>query len=264
MHNAAFKKLGLDYKYELMSVHPKKLESHVSTKLYLSNFGGANVTIPHKITIIKHLDKVDTNAARIGAVNTIVKKEGMLMGFNTDGIGAVRALSEVYKNMNDAKVLLIGAGGAARSVGYYLSQIVREIIISNRTNKRANELTSSLKLNPECNSEVKTIPYVSQALREALDNATILINGTSLGMYPQSEETPIPKDMLHSDLLVFDMVYNPIKTKLLRDAEDVGASVLSGISMLVYQGAASFKMWTEKDAPLDIMRSAVETTLGEK
>jgi shikimate dehydrogenase len=157
---------------------------------------------------------------------------------------------------------MMGAGGAARAVGYHLSTRVEELTIANRTLEKAEELARALSANPDCRATVKSIPLDDDVLRASIREADILVNGTPLGMHPEIEKTPVEKDLLHPGLLVFDLVYNPIKTKLLRDALEVGASILPGVNMLVYQGATAFKMWTGEDPPVETMRAAVVEALG--
>jgi shikimate dehydrogenase len=262
MHNAAFQKLGLDYRYELKSVPLEELGAFVASELRSADFAGGSVTIPHKVTVMDHLDGVAPSALRIGAVNTIVKEDGRLKGYNTDGTGALRGIIEVHGEIDGSKVVMLGAGGAARAVGYHLSMRVEELTIANRTLKKADELARTLSANPECRATVKSIPLNRDLLRASIKEADILVNGTSLGMHPEAGRTPIEKGLLHASLLVFDLVYNPVKTRLLRDAEEAGASILPGVNMLVYQGATAFKMWTGEDPPVETMRAAVVEALG--
>ncbi|MDP6047948.1 MAG: shikimate dehydrogenase [Candidatus Bathyarchaeota archaeon] len=262
MHNAAFQELELDYRYKLKSVPPDELGALVASELRRNEYAGGSITIPHKLAIMEHLNGIDSSALRIGAVNTIVNEDGWLKGYNTDGIGALRGITEVYGNVKDARVVIAGAGGAARAVGYQLSTVVQELTITNRTMDRAEELAVSLSANPECRGTVRSIPFERDSLRVAIEDADILVNGTPLGMHPKTDETPIPIEVLHPDLLVFDLVYNPIRTRLLREAERVGAAILSGVNMLVYQGVVAFKMWTGIDPPVETMKTAVLGALG--
>ena len=262
MHNAAFQELGLDYRYELKSVPPEELGAFVASELRSVDFAGGSITIPHKVAVMEHLDGVDPSALRIGAVNTIVKEDSRLKGYNTDGTGALRGIIEVHGEIDDSRVVMLGAGGAARAVGYHLSTRVAELTIANRTLEKAEELARTLSANSECRATVKSIPLNRDVLRASIKEADILVNGTLLGMHPEARRTPVEKDLLHPDLLVFDLVYNPVKTRLLRDAEEAGASILPGVNMLVYQGAMAFKMWTGEDPPVETMREAVVDALG--
>jgi shikimate dehydrogenase len=245
-------------------VPPDGLGTLVASELRGTEFAGGSVTIPHKLAIMEYLDGIDPSALRIGAVNTIVNEDGRLRGYNTDGIGALMGITEAYGEVNEAKVVMVGAGGAARAVGYHLSTGVRELTIANRTMERAEGLATSLSANPECRATVRTIPLERDALRAAIEEADILVNGTPLGMHPETDDTPVPKEMLHPGLLVFDLVYNPIKTRLLREAEEAGAAILPGVNMLVYQGVAAFKMWTGVDPPVETMKAAVVGAMGGK
>jgi shikimate dehydrogenase len=262
MHNAAFRELDLDLRYELRPVRPGELGAFASTRLREREVRGANVTIPHKVSVIEHLDKIDQTASRIGAVNTIVNKEGLLKGYNTDGIGAMRALGEAYGCLEGSRAILIGAGGAARAIGYNLATSVEELAILNRTPERTDDLAGGLSDLPECTAVISAHPLLRRRLEKLLEDADILINATPLGMGPNADETPVDRDLLRPGLLVFDSVYNPPRTRLLREAEEAGARTLSGMSMLVYQGAASFELWTGREAPEGLMARAVEEELG--
>jgi len=262
MHNAAFRELGLDYRYELRPVKPEELGAFVATRLREPDVRGASVTIPHKVSIIGHLDEIDRVARGIGAVNMIVNDGGRLKGYNTDSLGAFQALEEVYGDLEGSKVVLIGAGGAARAIGYSLATTVEELVILNRTIKRAHDLVKGLSNLPDRSAAISAHPLTREHLENAIFNANILINATPLGMSPKTDETPVDGDLLGPNLLVFDSVYNPPRTRFLREAEEAGARTLSGIRMLVYQGAASFRLWTGRDAPEGLMARAVEEELG--
>ncbi|MBN1683405.1 shikimate dehydrogenase [Candidatus Bathyarchaeota archaeon] len=256
MHNTAFQKLNLKIKYELLSVKPEKLRT-AAESLRNSNVKGANVTIPHKITILPFIDIIDDLAANIGAVNTINNQDGLLKGYNTDGLGAIKAITNKYGSINGTDVLLLGAGGAARAVGFSIVNKVKKLTILNRNLLKAESLVKSLK--KYGNSEVSA---------EKLDNvgnllnvSDILINATPVGMYPDMESSPIGNNTIPSTLFVFDLVYNPIKTRLLLDAEAAGAIFLGGADMLVYQGVESFKIWTGLNPDESLMLKLVKNQL---
>jgi len=261
MHNAAFEELGLGYHYELKSVRPKALGRFTADEMRREAVRGANVTIPHKVSIMRHLDKVDPEAAAIGAVNTIVNEGGWLKGYNTDGRGAMRALEEACGDLRGAKVVVIGAGGAARAIGRHLSMVVDELSILNRMASRAESLASGLRSLPGCNASVTAAALTRENLRSKLVEADVLINATPLGMTPDTDKSPVDSDLLHPGLLVFDTVYNPLKTRLLREAEEAGARTLTGAKMLAYQGAASFELWTGVRAPEELMFEVVVDAL---
>ncbi len=262
MHNAAFQELGLDFRYELQSVRPEALGRFISTTMRRPDVRGASVTIPHKVSAMDHLDEVDEAARRIGAVNTIVNEDGWLRGYNTDSVGAMRSLDEAFGGLRGSKVVILGAGGAARAISYQLATEVEELVILNRTQGRAVKLADDLTGFSECGSNISALRLSCDNLGKALDGADIVINATSVGMKPNIDASPIDSKLLKSDLLVLDIVYNPPRTRLLREAEEAGARTLTGVGMLVYQGAAAFKLWTGMDAPEEAMMRSVEEALG--
>lgn len=262
MHNAAFEELGLDYRYELLPVKPEDLGSLVFSTLRRSEVRGANVTIPHKVAVMEHLDWIDREASRIGAVNTIVNDDGRLKGYNTDGTGALRALKEAYGSLEGANVVILGAGGAARAIGYQVSISASKLTILNRTLERAVSLSRYLSNLPECRASFSASTLSEGDLKTALRDADILVNATPVGMLPNVDETPVDGELLRPELFVFDSVYNPLKTRLLREAEERGAKIISGADMLVYQGAAAFRLWTGREAPEKLMRQSILERLG--
>jgi shikimate dehydrogenase len=261
MHNAAFRALGLDLRYEAHAVEPEGLEGFIRY-LRAPRVRGANVTIPHKMAVVSHLDEVESMARTIGAVNTIVNEEGSLKGYNTDGIGAVRALEGAFGRLQGARVVVLGAGGASRAICYHLSKVVEEIVILNRTLERAMEITKIVEGCDDNRAIMSAQLLDRELLSEALDDADILINATPVGMGPNIGESPVDSGILRHGLLVFDTVYNPLRTRLLRDAEAAGAKTLTGLNMLVLQGAESFKLWTGVDAPVELMMRAAKGALG--
>ena len=262
MHNAAFMELGLDFAYQLLEVRPEDLEKAVSETLRASDVRGINVTIPHKVSVMGYLDEIDLEAVRIGAVNTIVNNEGRLKGYNTDGIGALRAIRERYGDLRGARAVILGAGGAARAISYKLAENVSEVRILNRTPSRAEALSDYLSSLRECRAEISSDDLSRDSIRASLEGADILVNTTPLGMHPDTEASPVDQDLLSPGLLVFDAVYNPPTTRLLREAEASGSRVLKGVSMLVYQGVAAFELWTGREAPEAVMMESVFDALG--
>ena len=265
MHNTAFKKLGIDFTYNAINVEPHHLGVFIEETLRRPMVRGANVTIPHKVDVIKLVDEVDPLAKEIGAVNTIVNDEGVLRGFNTDGVGAFRALIEAYGSLKEMKVVLLGAGGAARAISYYLLKEVQTMVILNRTERKALVLVKDLKKSLRgLTIEIYGARLSKARLREELFDADVLINTTPVGMYPNVENTLICKNFLNKKMIVFDVIYNPFETRLILEAKDVGAKTLNGVNMFVYQGAEAFKLWTSRDAPIDIMAQVVIKALEEK
>jgi shikimate dehydrogenase len=258
MHNAAFQALGLDYVFLAFKVKPACVEDAVNGMRAL-NIRGLNVTMPHKKTVMESLDRIDLSAQIINSVNTVLNKENLLFGFNTDGIGAVRALKENGVELKGHKVLLLGAGGAARAIAYAMAKEADELAVLNRTAKDAQALARLVE--KAANKRIVAGSLEPEDIDANLQDSDILINATSVGMKPRPDETPVPIELLRSNLSVMDIVYNPLETKLARDAKALGAKVVSGVEMLIYQGAASFEIWTGKSAPVEVMRKAVLTHL---
>jgi len=263
MQNAAFAAAGLDYCYVPFHVAPENLASAVAGIRAL-NLCGVNVTIPHKVTVMPYLDKIDTLARRIGAVNTIVNDAGVLTGYNTDAAGFLRALTERGIDPDGKRVVVVGAGGAARALAFILAEHKARITILNRkveldwAEELADRLTKTMAV------KVKASPLDNDNLKHALDMADILINATSVGMNPDFNNSPVPVEMLRSSLAVFDAVYTPMDTRLLREAKQTGAVTISGIEMLIWQGALAFELWTGAQAPLAVMRDTAMRLLNEK
>ena len=253
MHNAAFEALKLDYVFLAFKVKPAEVGNAISGMRALT-IHGLNVTMPHKNAVIKYLDEVDPAGKAIASANTILNKDGRLLGFNTDGIGALNALEQNGVEPRGKKVLLLGAGGAAKAIAYTLSQEVDELIILNRTPKPATELANLLK--QKFKKKINADELSPSAVKDNLADSDVLINATSVGMNPNANQTPVAPEWLKPDLAVMDIVYNPLETKLAKDAKAVGAKVVSGVEMLIYQGAASFEIWTACKAPVEVMRKA--------
>ena len=257
MHNAAFDELGMDYAYVAFDVNPNDLKTAIEGAQSL-NIKGFNVTIPHKVDVMQYLDELDEVARLIGAVNTIDFKN--LKGYNTDGIGAVKAIEEVtsIKNKN---VVVAGAGGASRAISFYIAKYGAEsLTILNRNEAKAESLASDVS----DSGLIGEVAYDSiNAIGNYMEGADVLIDTTPLGMHPNIKDEPIVKaDKMDEDLVVFDAVYNPNETVLLKEAIKANAKPVYGIKMLLYQGAESFKIWTGKTAPVDVMEKALRNTLN--
>jgi shikimate dehydrogenase len=263
MHNAAFEALGFGWQYELLPVPPGQLGAALAG-LRTDELRGANVTVPYKSAVMTFLDEIDDAAGAIGAVNTITVQGGRWRGHNTDAAGFVRALGEVGLEAAGQRALLLGAGGAARAVAYALAGAGCAVAIYNRTGMRAAELVHDLQgLSP--NAPVAWVPDSAALERMDLARLDLLVNATAAGMWPNSKDTPWPEELtLPSHWTVFDLVYNPLETRLLRQARRAGAKTIDGLGMLVWQGALAFELWTGRVPPVDLMRAAALEALGTR
>jgi shikimate dehydrogenase len=264
---AALDYYKLDIRYEAREVKIADLLSAIIRLRQPQNLG-ANITVPYKEEALHLIDEVDDFAGLVGAVNTIVNRGGKLVGFNTDAHGFLKALyDDAGFKPENKRVLVLGAGGAARAVCFALLQEnIRSLIISNRTLEKAGGLADSLAkqtTNNKTSTEISAMLWQSPKLAEVLQKCQLIVNCTSLGMKgsPYEEESPLPPDLIPKGALVYDLVYNPSETPLLRVAREAGAKTIDGLPMLVYQGAASFKIWTDREAPLDIMIAAARQAL---
>ncbi len=252
MHNAAFKALGMECEYHAFRVSKETLHDAIHGA-YVLGFGGLNLTIPLKEKALEIVKPTEL-AERIGAVNTVDFKKG-IVGYNTDGTGAKMALKSNGIGIIGKNVLLLGAGGAARAIAFQLASDGAAVVIANRTEKRAVTIAKDVRRIGKARGtgldELKTL----------IENCDILINSTAVGMSPKPSETIVTSEMMHSELVVFDIVYNPVETMLLREARKAGAKTIDGVMMLVYQGAEAFKIWTGKTPPVDVMERAVRERL---
>jgi len=257
MHNAAFKHMNMDYIYTAFDVKPDNLSKAIEGGEALG-IKGFNVTIPHKINVCRYLDEIDEVAALIGAVNTVDFKD--MKGYNTDGIGAVKAIEEVSKVKNKS-VVVMGSGGASRAISLYLAKYGADnLVILNRNTEKSDRLASDV-LNSNMMDNVKSDSIAN--INSYIDDCEILINTTPVGMYPNVNEPPlVTSGDMHEGLVVFDAVYNPNETGLLSEAIEAAAKPVYGIKMLLYQGAESFRIWTGRSAPVDIMQKQLTKTLG--
>lgn len=261
MHNAAFEALDMDYCYVALAVEPRRIVSAVKAIQRLG-FRGFNVTIPHKRRVLPFMDRLTPEAMQIGAVNTVEIQRGLLIGHNTDGRGFIRALREETDHpVSGTRVLLIGAGGAAQAVAFQLAiEGVRSLMIVNRSSPRAWKLARNLqKMSGPCSFSV--LPWTPNALKSSAQRADIIINATSVGMNP-FDPPLLGSDIMNSGQVVCDLIYNPPVTPLLRQAQIAGAKVISGLGMLVHQGALSFEIWTGRRPPVEIMRETIHQILS--
>ena len=256
MHNRVFEMLGMDYCYLPVEVNEDNLEK-VFSGLTRMNVAGFNVTIPHKIRIMEYLDELDPLAETIGAVNTICVKDGKTKGYNTDGEGFARSLEEETGISAKGKCFfLLGCGGAARAIAMTLAfQGAGKIIICNRTTAKAESLAA--EINDKIRNCAEVVEQAADSQSKALQGCDVLINGTSLGMHPREGVLPIEESLLLPHLIVADIVYNPLTTKLLQSAKERGCSIVPGLGMLIYQGAAAFQLWTDVEPIISEMSNVV-------
>ena len=259
IHNTAFSHLKLDFVYLAFDVKPSELENAMHGIRGLGIYG-LNVTMPHKKAVLRFLDEVDQTVKFLGVVNTILNKKGRLCGFNTDGFGALWALKENGFDLSGKKALLLGAGGAAKAIALSLAEEVEELTLLNRTLEKVRELEE--KLNQHFGEKVRSDTLSPGNVKKYLRDSDILINATSVGMYPNLSQSIVPSEILKPDLVVMDIVYNPVETQLVENARAAGASVITGVEMLIHQGAASFEIWTGCPAPVDVMRKAALSKLA--
>ena len=277
MHNAGLDALKLNYIYLPFHVKPDRLKECIEGAKAMG-IQGLNVTIPHKTNVMKHLDEIDQVASMIGAVNTIqfnyVQDNGSsnqdneinvtTRGFNTDGYGCVRAIEE-KTSINDKKVTITGAGGAARAVAFQIANSgIDELSILNRNASKAESLANDLNINLEkAGIDITINSYDIENLKKELDGSDIFIDTTPIGMYPNVNDKAIASaDMLHEDLVVNDIVYTPMETSLIKEAIKANAEVVYGYKMLLYQGIRSFEIWLGREAPVDVMEKALLDVLG--
>lgn len=261
MHNAAFQHLKLNYVYVAFKVSSGALPDALKGVRSL-NIHGINVTMPHKTAIVKYMDEVDATANAIMSVNTILNVEGKLLGFSTDGIGALNALKHNQADPRGKKILILGAGGAARAIAYQLAAEAEEIRILNRTGEKAVKLAEFL--NEHFGKKAKGETLTSKTLEKWLRDIHILINATSVGMHSNESRKIVNKEWLRPGIAVMDIVYSPLETALIKDAKAAGAKVIYGTEMLIYQAAASFEIWFRQKAPTEIMRKAVLAELKRR
>jgi len=264
MQQAALDHCVLDARYELWDTQPDEIERRV-TSLRDENCLGANVTVPHKQAVIPFLDELDPVATGAGAVNTIVRQEGRLTGHNTDVVGFAHALSEAGLDARGVRAAVLGAGGAARAVTLALIEGEASVIsLSDAIPERAEALTADLRALTSSGTTVTWARWGDAAFQRSLRECGLLVNCTPVGMRfgPAEGQSPVVAELIPAGCLAFDLVYNPEETPFLQAARSRGARTAGGLAMLVYQGAASFRLWTGREAPVEIMFSAARKALA--
>jgi shikimate dehydrogenase len=260
IHNASFTARGLPYVYVAHDVPPGRAAAAVEAARVLG-YRGLSVTIPHKVDAMKAVDEVDETARGIGCINTVVNQDGRLFGTNSDGLGALEALRQAGADPRGNSVLVLGTGGAARALAMTLSlrAAPRRLVLLGIEEDEGRRLAADARSGGTC--EVALHRLESAILREEIKRADLLLHCTPVGMHPEDNATLVPQGLLHAGLTVFDAVYNPRRTRLLREAAAVGARVVEGLEMFLGQAAVQFELWTGEKAPLDVMRRVVEESL---
>jgi shikimate dehydrogenase len=247
MHNAAFRAAGVNALYGAFET--SDLKGSIGGMRALS-ICGMSVTIPFKTSVIPYLDELDSLAEKIGAVNTIVNVKGRLKGYNTDGLGAMKAL-EAKIDLAGKRCVLVGAGGVARGIAFMAREKGMELVIANRSMDRGLALANFLGC-----------PFIPlERIQET--HANVLVQATPVGVFPHENVSPVPDNVFRKEMVVMDAIYNPLETRLLKSARAKGCITISGLEMFIHQGAEQFCLWTGLDPHVDLMRTAVKNALGE-
>lgn len=262
IHNAAFEAAGLNYVYVAFRV--EDVAACLAGMRAFDGFRGMSVTIPHKLAVMRHLDEIDPMAVKVGSVNTITHEGHRLVGSTTDGPGTLRAFQEAEVSLAGKRIVFVGSGGAVRAVAFAMADLAgaAHITILGRTATRVEGLVGDLRARTGASVAGGSL---ANDLTEAMASHDIVIQGTPLGMFPHAvDETAIPKMLLRPEHVVFDMVYRPFKTRLLREAEAVGCATIPGLEMLLNQAVLQFETWTGVAAPRDVMRAALVRALERR
>jgi shikimate dehydrogenase len=263
IQNAALESCKIDMRYARFQIAPNELEEALRL-IRVLDFVGVNLTVPHKIAACALMHDLDENGRHLGAVNTVKINAGKLRGYNTDGKGFARAVRQEFNvDLRDLRVMILGAGGAARAIAF---QCAREncerLVIANRTFDKAQRLVEELRdyfagprvLGPV--SRLQAIPWEEPAIRFQIANLDLIVNATPLGLN-RSDPSPIPARLLAPHLIIYDTVYGPSRSSLVSAATEAGARAVNGLAMLVHQGALAFEIWFEREAPIEVMRHAL-------
>ncbi|MFO0707503.1 MAG: shikimate dehydrogenase [Nitrospira sp.] len=257
IHNAAFRKLGVNLVY--LAFRVEAIGDAIKGLQALGGFRGASVTIPHKVSAMPFLDDIDATARHIGAINTIVAENGKLTGYNTDATGALRALREGIGVLAGKRVVMLGSGGAARAIAFALAGepgLVGLTLLGVDDRERSQLATD---LREKTSLTVLDMHLEDSALARVLPESQVLVHCTPIGMSPKTDASCVPAHLLHRDVAVMDIVYNPRETRLLKDARHAGCRTIPGLEMFLYQAVAQFELWTKQTAPADVMRTVLES-----
>jgi shikimate dehydrogenase len=259
IHNIAFEMNKLDYIYLPFDVVPANLKNAIKGIIALG-VKGFNVTIPHKENMLDFMNNVSEDASIVGSINTVVNDMGKLNGYNTDVTGILETLNPYKKEISGETVSVVGSGGAARAVIYTLIRYFKpkKIFLINRTEQRAESLKSYFKAKMKFDS-FSTKELFPPNLVKIFNDSKLIVNSTPVGMYPENDDSITTlEDSFTKGQLIFDLVYNPPKTKLMHIAESKGAITLDGVNMLVYQAAGAFKLWTGEDLPIEKLHKSLQ------
>lgn len=255
MHNAAYEQLGLDFVY--LAFRVDDVQRALEGMRALENFRGMSITIPHKIEAMKYVDQIADTDHAIGSINTVINEKGKLLGMGTDGPGALKAMVDAGVEVNDRNILILGAGGAARAIAFTLIQKTepRQLAVLDIDGMLLRGLIEDLKAVSQVRIKSGLMDHGS--LSESMKVADIIIHCTPVGMHPHEDASLVPVDFFQPDQVVFDIVYTPLKTKLLAEAGSQGLKVISGVDMFINQAVLQFESFTGVDAPVDVMRQVV-------
>lgn len=261
IHNAGYADLDLDFAYVPCQV--EDVEGMLDGMRAMHNFRGLSVTIPHKVTAMKYVDEVVEADRVIGSINTIVKQDGKLIGMGTDGPGALKALTDAGVNPDGKTVLMLGCGGAARAIAFTLAQKtgLAELCMLDINAEMLRELTADLRANT--GAQISSELMNGDSLAAAMGKADVIIHCTPIGMHPKEDASLVPAELFRSGQVVLDIVYNPLQTKLLADAEARGLQTISGVEMFINQAVLQFEIFTGGPAPEEVMRRVVMESLAK-
>ena len=263
MFNETFRKLNLDYFYFPIEIGNEELEAVVKG-IRCMNYAGFNVTKPNKIKILDYVDELDELAGIIGSVNVVTMRNGKLKGYNTDGIGFVQALlDETSMDLSKNTFIIFGAGGASRALSSTLAyQGAKKLFIIDKIDEASSSLVKSI--NQKIRECAEFVGFDKAPVRQLIQKSNVLVNATGVGMQPQIERTPVDRELLYEDLIVCDLIYNPLKSRLLRDAEEAGCKTMNGIDMAIIQGIKGFALMTGLPEPASIMREAMYKLIDKR
>lgn len=255
MHNSTFEHLGLDNFYLPIEVGKEGLED-VLKGIRRMNFIGCNVTKPNKVRVLRYLDEIDELASKIGAVNTVKIQEGKLIGYNTDGYGYVESLKTIIGDVKGKKFVLLGSGGAGRAIAFTLaSEGAEKIVIFDKATECGEKVVTEINAGVKHCSEYVSLSEAN--LKNAIAESDVIINATGAGMIPNIDVTPLDKSLFKPGMIASDITYNPMKTRFLKEAEEMGCVTHNGVGMLIHQGAKAFEIWTGIKAPVEHMTKTV-------